>query len=201
MAEKKSEMVKANINIKKGTLELEGPQEFVEKYLKPILKNNKPFSKAFPKPKPTVEEKDKIKQHKRLAAESFGVLSLGLFLLSLVNRGLDISGTLSGLDKNIASGWPYLALLGLIVFFAGIYLILPYHKAQGWLLKTLNNKPYLKVVKLLGWVLVLEPFGRELIEQIQTDWALTVGLLFFVSAFVLLAYGIGMSIKSIREVF
>jgi len=192
--------VKAIVDLKKGVMELEGPKEFVEKYLDTVTKNCKPFSKAFPKQKPTAEEKDKIKQHKRFAAESFGVLSLGLFSLALVNRSLYISGTLSGLDKNIASQWPYLALLGLIVFFAGIYLILPYHKAQGLKLKTLNNKPFLKIVKLLGWVLVLEPFGRDLIEQIQTDWALTVGLLFIVAAFVLLAYGIGVSIKSIREV-
>lgn len=190
----KSAVVKAFIDFKKGVLQLEGPQEFVEKYLDSTVKNCKPFAASSPKPKPTAEEQEKTKQYKNSVAESLVTLSIGLFTVALLNRTLAVSGKVLGWYKVVASGWYYVAYLGIISLFFGLYFVFPSHNRQEWLIRNIFNKSILKAIKLYGWAIVLVLFGEGLIKTIQSDWAAIIGLICIAAGCAVLIYGIFLSI-------
>ncbi len=197
----KSNIVKAFIDLKKGVLQVEGPQEFVEKYLNSIVKNCKPFSKAFPKPEPTIEEQDKIKQYKNSVAESLASFSFNVLLLALLNRSLYLSGNLTGCGNIIASSWHYLAYFGTLnlLISISIYLEFPSHKLQKWLVTSIFNPQNLKVIKYVGWTIVLVLFGISL-QAIQEGWAAILGQICILAGIATLAYVLVKSIVSKKEV-
>ncbi len=180
----KPDVVKAFIDLKKGVLQLEGSQEFVEKYLDPIMKNCKPFAASSPK-----GEESKEREYRYSVAESLVTLSLGMIIVALLNKSLNVSIWL----------WCPLAILGIISLLLALYFVVsPSHKIQEWLIRNIFNKPKLKTIKLCGWAIVLVLFGEELIKIIQTDWSAVILLLCIFAGYAVLAYAFGKSIRSIK---
>jgi len=171
----KSNTVKATIDSKKGTLRLEGPQEFVEKYLDSIIQNCKPFSTSSPHEEES-ESSNKERDYRYFTAESHGSLSLSLIIVALLNRSLAVST------------WYVPAILGVIILLIGLYLILPSHMIQKWLLRKVFNKYELKTVKWAGWAIVLALFGYGL-TQTGIPWLTIFGALTAVSSYAVLTIG------------
>jgi len=179
MEQKKSDVVKAFIDLKKGVLQLEGPQEFVEKYLDPIIKNCKPFSASSPK-----GEESKEKEYRYFVAESLFSLSLVLITLALINRSLNVSIWIFVVP---------LVILGIIIFSFFLDLILPHHKIQKCLLRNIFGKNVLSLVKLLNLAVVLALFGQTLAKT--GIFLLSIlGVLIALSAYAVLSIGITKSI-------
>jgi hypothetical protein len=160
MATKKSETAKANIDLKKGTIQLEGPQEFVEKYLMPILKTNKPFSKAFPKAKPTKREKEIIILEDSTTRVYFSFL-LGLIAASLT------SFRLGGV-----SGAFCVSLILTIVVSAILFYIIFLKKWRWNRERIVNCFSKMKIqMSYMSWSLGFAAIGISLINFWQNDIA------------------------------
>jgi hypothetical protein len=142
MEEKKPDTVKAFIDLKKRVLQLEGPQEFVEKYLDPIIKNCKPFSaSSSPKPKPTVKEQEQLKKIKSSAAYKSLSLSLGLGATTLLTYNI---------SKD--SWWVPLCILSVIVFISGFYFVFINKWKRHKALNQADSVPIRHVMLFLGLV-------------------------------------------------
>jgi len=195
MPTKQSEIVKASVDLKKRTLQLEGPQEFVEKYLNHVIENCKPFVKKNTKPEPTKEERKETKQYRKFVAESLFNFSISLIILSLLNRSLYMSDNLEGWHKIITSGWYYLAYFGIFFLLMSVYVRVPGHHLQAWLIKNIFHNRFLVSLKYLGFAVIMILFGQNLIQQIQTDWAAVLGQLSIALGAAFFAYSIYIPIK------
>jgi hypothetical protein len=122
-----------------------------------------------------METAEQIRQSKYSAAESLGSLSLGTFIISLIG----------------SVQWATIALIifGAIFALGGIYLIIPCNLKQEWFLRKVATKKTMVIFKYLGWLLILARFGYDLM---RTDiiWLKIIGILFAISAYVVLYTGI-----------
>jgi hypothetical protein len=168
MAEQKPDIVKAFVDLKKGILQLEGPQEFVEKYLDPIIRNSKIFTKPSPKPEPTVEEKEQIRQYKKSTIKTFGRLSMGIFTVSL------IVGIKEATILNV---------LGAIAVLSVIYLVIP-HLKQEWFLRKIAQ--VVSILDACNWFIALALFALLLLQKASITgitWLAIIAILIMFAAF------------------
>jgi hypothetical protein len=186
---KKSEIVKASIKIKNGTLQLEGPQEFVEKYLKPIVENCKPFSKAFPKPRPTAEEQDETKRRINSTAATFANLTIGLWAVALIGLSPSTptsSTLLTALNSAISCASYILATLGVLSFLFTLYLAnCPRNWRQKSVSEFLERNKAIKAAKDIVWLIVVAVFGVGLFQSnININGLKYIGLLIVAIVFI-----------------
>jgi hypothetical protein len=149
---KKSEIVKASIKLKNGALQLEGPQAFVEKYLDPIIKKHKPFSKAFPKPEPTKKERVLITLTNNTADIYYSFL-LGISAVAVTSFQIGNNSIF------------YVALALFIVFFV-IAFYLKCLKRWTWKRDTIVNQlSKMRIqMKFMSWSLGITAIGISLIN-------------------------------------
>jgi hypothetical protein len=112
-------------------------------------------------------------------ADSLFRFSLNLLALSLLNRSLDLSLNLSGIDKTISSNWYVLAIIcGLVLGFC-VYFKLPLPLKQQWMIDQVFNKYFVQCIKYIGYIIVLVLTGRNIIIIFQTTWSCFVGYVFW----------------------
>ena len=112
-------------------------------------------------------------------AESFGTLTIGFWTVSLISYLT--SGT---------SGWIYfLIALGAISALFGLYLILPCRWAQESTLELLRRRGVLRIVKVLGWLLVIVVFGVGLVLS-KILWMIIAGMITMIIAYIVFYVGI-----------
>jgi hypothetical protein len=173
MAEQKSDIVKVLIDLKKGILQLEGPQEFVEKYLDPIIKSRKPFSKAFPKPEPTVEERDKTRQLEKQNIISYFSLSLGLFATATL-----------AYNKSNVMGWRTLVVVGGLSLLFCLYIAF----FNKWKKQEVLSFAAMVGIDYMRLYLGLVSLGVGLIST-RLNWASILGQISIYSGYLILIFG------------
>jgi hypothetical protein len=135
------------------------------------------------------------KKTKNLVAESLFRFSLNVFTLSLLNKSLETSTTILQFSKDIASGWLYIACLGILILLVSIFIWLPFKWGKKWVLENALEDPSFKNLKYLGYSIILVLFGEKIINVFQPElWAVFVGL-FCIGA------GIGCFVYCLKNLF
>ncbi len=166
----KPDVVKAFIDLKKGVLQLEGSQEFVEKYLDPIIKNCKPFSP--PSPKPTKEQE--LRKLEKSTAYTHFRLALGLFSAALL---------VYNVQKD--SGWKSLVFIGVIFMLSSFY----FFAIHKWNRQKITNVASAIRTGDVLLFLTLVSFGTGLIQAIRLDWAAIIGRVLIYAGYAVLIIG------------
>jgi hypothetical protein len=114
------------------------------------------------------------KSMRNSTAESFARLSIGLWTVSLIEY------LSSGMDL------PTYILLSLGILFVLIsgFLFIPWNLKQKSVVNYLSTSGTMRIVKPLLWLLVIAPFGVNLVKT-KIPWLIITGLIAVILAFVI----------------
>jgi len=118
-----------------------------------------------------METAERIEQYKNSVSENFGSLSLGIFAVSLIG--------------SVPWATIVLIIFGVIFALCGISMKIPLDLKQEWFLRKVATPERMAIFKSLGWFIVLIMFGYSLI-QTSIVWLIVIGILFAISAYVVL---------------
>ncbi len=129
-----------------------------------------------------------IRKLEKSIATNHGSFSLGLFATALL-----VYSTSEG------SGWVTFVVIGGIFVLSSLHFLCANKFIPNKKRRSIINTASFARINHIEWFLGFVPFGVGLIQTIRLDWAAVVGIICIIVGYAVLAYGLGKSIRTIKE--